>query len=737
MEEPLLLGHVRARGTELNCPSEARLLSWEGTRTNLRGLEILQFAFRHCVPRAGRVVLALAIALAATSGQTAFGQRAGFGANRPAPSLDGGAEWINTDGPLDTSTLRGKFVLVDFWTYCCINCMHILPELKKLEQAFPKNLVVIGIHSGKFDNEKDAENIREAVLRYNIEHPVVNDPAYAIWQRWGIDTWPSLRLIDPEGNLVWGLNGEVDFETLEREIKSRIPSYRRKGLLNERPLVFKGERARAKDSPLLFPGKLLADGASRRLFIADSNHNRIVICDLEGKLIDVIGNGAAGREDGGYQEASFQQPQGMVLEENTLYVADTENHLLRKIDLEARQVKTIAGTGKQRREAHPAVKRHLGNPLRTALSSPWDLCIHDGTLYIAMAGPHQIWQMPLDEKQIGVHAGNGMEDIVDGPLPKSYSTGGASFAQPSGLATDGQWLYVADSEGSSIRAVPFNVSQKVTTLIGTAGLASGRLFTFGSDDGPATRARFQHPLGVAFAEGRLYVADAYNNKIRAIDLATREVSSIAGNGKPGKADEPAEFDEPGGVSAADGKLYVADTNNHQIRVIDLNADARVGTLQIAGLSPPAAAKATAKPAAKPAAKPILPDPKFVRLKTTEVKPIDSAIKLHVSLQLPIGYKINDMAPTQYWIEAASSDGPVARSALNLPTKLTQPAADFEISLPLSEEHGSETLKISLVYYYCEEAGAGLCKVGSVVWTAPIKLTADADSDAVELTHRVP
>ncbi|HVX62225.1 MAG TPA: thioredoxin-like domain-containing protein, partial [Pirellulales bacterium] len=328
----------------------------------------------------GRLALVLVIAYVLVRGQSAFAQQTGFRANRPAPSLAGGTQWINTDGPLDPANLRGKFVLLDFWTYCCINCMHILPELKKLEHAFPDNLVVIGVHSGKFDNEKDEENIRQAVRRYNIEHPILNDPHYAIWDRWGIDTWPSLRLIDPEGKLVWGVSGEVEFATLQREIKSRLPSYRHRGLLNEKPLVFNRERAQGQETPLLFPGKVLADQASQRLFIADSNHNRIVICDLDGRLLDVVGKGAAGREDGGYAEARFQQPQGMAIHGDMLYVADTENHLLRKIELQAKRVTTIAGTGQQRRESRAVTRRRLGDPLRTALSSPWDLCLHEDSL---------------------------------------------------------------------------------------------------------------------------------------------------------------------------------------------------------------------------------------------------------------------------------------------------------------------------------------------------------------------
>lgn len=682
-------------------------------------------------PRVLRRLLATTIAVALLSamvGQRALAQRPGFAARRQAPSLAGGVEWINTDGPLDMNRLRGKFVLVDFWTYCCINCMHILPELKKLEQAFPNNLVVIGVHSGKFQGEKDSDNIREAVLRYKIEHPVINDANYAIWNRWGIDTWPSLRLIDPGGNLVFGVNGEVDAETLKNEINKLLPRYRRQGELNETPLEFNHERRQARETPLSFPGKLLADAASNRLFIADSNHNRIVICDLAGKLLGIVGGGAAGRDDGDFRQATFNQPQGLALADQTLYVADTENHALRKIDLAARQVTTIAGTGQQRRERHPTTRRALGNPLRTELSSPWDLCIHGEDLYIAMAGTHQIWRMSLDEKGIGVYAGNGVEDVVDGVLPKtSFSAGSVSFAQPSGLATDGEQLFVADSEGSSIRSVPFELGQNVTTVVGTADLQAGRLFTFGDVDGPAARARFQHPIGVACDKDRLYVADTYNNKLRAIDLARHEVTTLAGSRSPGNADDPPAFDEPAGVSVAGAKLYVADTNNHAIRTVDLNAGGRVATLAIAGLEPPRLEPAPTKPA--------LPDPRYVRLAANEIKAVEGELRLNVELTLPEGYKLNEMAPTQYWIETDEPTGLVEPAALDRPVKLAPASAEFTISLPLAKPQGAETLKICFVYYYCEAGDSGACKAGSVVWIAPIRVAADAAEDAVALKHR--
>jgi len=495
-------------------------------------------------------------------------------------------KWINTGRPIELAELRGKFVLLDFWTYCCINCMHVLPELKKLEKAYPEQLVVIGVHSAKFDTEKDSQNITDAVLRYHIEHPVVNDAEMILWRRFGVRSWPTLMLIDPQGYAVWGRSGETTFEQVDEVLKRAIPFYKSNGLLNEQPIEFELEAQRAESTPLRFPGKVLADEPGDRLFIADSNHNRIVVARLDGSLRYTIGAGTIGRSDGDYATAQFQQPQGMALQGETLYVADTENHLLRKVDLAKRAVTTIAGTGVQSRVLPPLGRR--ARPLATALNSPWALWIHQDDLYIAMAGPHQIWRMELDGSGITVYAGNGREDIIDGPrVPKQpYQAGYSSFAQPGGLASDGQWLYVADSEGSSIRAVPLDPRGQVKTVAGTAHLPAARLFTFGDVDGPGRQARLQHPLGVVYYEGMLYIADTYNNKIKAIDPADGTTRTIVGTGQPGRSDDPPTFDEPAGITAAGGKLFVADTNNHLIRVVDLTQSNRVSTLTIAGLRPP-------------------------------------------------------------------------------------------------------------------------------------------------------
>lgn len=502
---------------------------------------------------------------------------------RPFPAGD---SWINTPRPINLEQLRGKFVLLDFWTLGCINCMHIIPELKKIEAAWPKELVVIGVHSAKFQEEKNTNIIVQAVLRYGIEHPVVNDADFTIWNNFGIRAWPSLVLIDPEGYAVWGHSGEITFEQLNDLLKPAVAYYRKKNLLDEKPLVFESESKRAARTPLRFPGKILADEAGDRLFIADSGHNRIVIARLDGTLLDTIGDGRRGRTDGDFAQAQFNSPQGMSLKDNFLYVADTENHLIRKIDLTKKQVIAIAGTGQQSRQAPPFTG--IAKPLKTPLNSPWALCIHQSNLYIAMAGAHQIWRMPLSETAIIVYAGNGVEDIVDGPLAPSrpYQLGFASFAQPSGLTSDGLWLYVADAEGSSIRAVPFDRNKNVRTVIGTATLPQARLFTFGDADGPAYQAKLQHPLGIVYHKDKLYITDTYNNKIKEIDPIHGDSQTLAGTGAADYSENPPAFNNPSGLSQAGSKLFVADTNNHMIRVIDLVHGNAVSTLEIAGLKSP-------------------------------------------------------------------------------------------------------------------------------------------------------
>lgn len=487
---------------------------------------------------------------------------------QPAPELEGGVAWLNTARPIRLADLRGKIVVLDFWTFCCINCIHTLPDLARLEKKYADQVVVIGVHSAKFDSEKDSSNIRKAILRYEINHPVVNDALLKIWTAYGLSSWPTLCLIDPEGRYLGQVPGEGNVERLERAIERLIVIHRRKQTLDERP-----RQLAVTDAPdrraqaLYFPGKVLADETGRWLFIADSTHHRIVITDLQGKKIAICGSGRPGFADGPFEQAQFCDPQGMARRGQTLYVADRKNHAIRALDLDRHTVQTVAGTGTQDR-----LSRAGGGPGRQlGLNSPWALCLHGERLYIAMAGHHQIWTLDLGTGVAAPLAGNGLEALTDGAPAQ------ASFAQPSGLCTDGTWLYVADSEASAIRRVPLSGQGEVQTIVGRG------LFDFGDRDGAADEARLQHPLGLAFFEGKLYVADTYNNKLKVIDPDGRTCRTLLGD-RGGWLADPL-FNHPGGVSPAGGNLCVADTNAHRIRVVNPHTRT-VSTLAMRDVGPP-------------------------------------------------------------------------------------------------------------------------------------------------------
>jgi thiol-disulfide isomerase/thioredoxin len=478
-------------------------------------------------------------------------------------------DWLNTAGPVKMKDLKGKVVILDFWTLCCINCIHILPDLAKLEKKYPNELVVIGVHSPKFDNEKDTKSIRKAVLRYEIAHPVVNDADRKIWDKYGVESWPTMAVIDTEGKIAKGFSGEGNYEALDKVIAGLIKKGKENKTLNETPIRFDLVRFRETgDTPLFFPGKVLADEKGKRLFIADSTHHRVVVTDLDGKKIAVVGDGSPGNKNGKFAEARFDDPQGMALDGDTLYVADRKNHSIRAVDLKAGTVATAAGTGEQ--DSRSRFSDVAMDATKTGLNSPWDLLLVDGKMFVAMAGHHQIWTFDPKEKKVMPYAGDGGENIKDGPL---YA---ARFAQPSGLTTDGKSLFVADSEVSAVRRLPLNNEGRVDTLVGTG------LFDFGDKDGNGEDAKIQHALGVLFHDGKVIIADTYNSKLKTVDPKTKDVKTWLATDP--KTKEPL-FNEPAGLSIAGGKLYVADTNAHRIRVVDLKTNA-VSTLTLTGVEPP-------------------------------------------------------------------------------------------------------------------------------------------------------
>ena len=469
-----------------------------------------------------------------------------------APELTGAIAWLNVPAPLTLKALRGKVVLLDFWTYGCINCIHILPDLKKLEARFPNELIVIGVHAAKFSNEQATENIRQIIRRYEIAHPVANDAEFRIWRAYTVRAWPSRVIIDPAGYIVGAASGEGNYEGFEQAIAAVIKVFDERGELDRRPLATAPESDGVAVTTLKFPGKVLA--ADNRLYISDSNHHQIVVADLGGEVSDRIGTGRAGQSDGGFDEAEFHKPQGLAWVNGRLWVADTENHLLRALDFNTRTVTTVAGIGEQ-----CMWQESGGAALTVALNSPWDLVSHGALAYVAMAGPHQIWMQDVARGILWPYAGSGREARVDGSIEE------AAFAQPSGLAVDADTLYVADAESNIIRVIALPPANHVRTLCG------GDLFEFGDKDGVGDDVRLQHPLGVGIHAGRVVIADTYNHKIKLLDPALGKVWTLAGTGTPGQRDgagRKAQFYEPGGVSVAGDTIYVADTNNHAIRAVD-------------------------------------------------------------------------------------------------------------------------------------------------------------------------
>lgn len=626
-----------------------------------------------------------------------------------APELSGGRGWLNTDKPLSLAALKGKVVLLDFWTYGCINCMHIIPDLKRLEKKYPNELVVIGVHSAKFANEKETENIRRIVLRYEIEHPIVNDADFAIWQAYAVNAWPTRYLIDPAGYVLGRLSGEGGYEELDQLIGETVAEFRKRGELNEAPLKLALERAKVGDLPLAFPGKVLADQKGGRLFIADSDHNRIVIAKLDGTLIETVGTGVHGANDGSFAGATFFRPQGMALAGDTLYVADTENHLIRAVDLKARTVNTIAGTGQQSHEYGA-----MGTARTVALNSPWDLQVAGSTLYIAMAGPHQIWRYDLSLREISTFAGSGREARIDGPVDE------AGFAQPSALATDGKTLYVSDAEANIIRAISLGPKPEVRTLVG------GDLFEFGDVDGGGDDVRLQHPLGLAKWGDKLLIADTYNHKIKVLDPAARSTRTFAGSGKSGQNDGAAPtFYEPGGLSVAGETLYVADTNNHAIRVVDLKTKT-TRTLSIKGLRPPdLATSATLE---------IAPNSEEIKLPAQKLRANDAAVLIDV--ELPVGYHLNPDAPQHYKVSVEQGAESLTIDPQN--AARSGKAMSFPIRIPVRVSgSGSAAVRTSLTFVYCREDNTGTCRIKTLVWNAPIEIVADANAPSeIRLSGKV-
>jgi sugar lactone lactonase YvrE len=466
-----------------------------------------------------------------------------YAGTEPAAAFPADVTWLNTGGrPLGLSDLRGKVVLLTFWSYGCIACFHVLPDLKRLEGTYGPALAVIGVHSGRHEQERGTPAVRNALARYDLDFPVVNDRGLAFRDAYRAETLPTLVVIDPKGRFVGSVVGDGHYDLLDAVVGGLIEEFDEAGGIDRTPLPLEPERPPPPDSPLRFPGDVLADEAGSRLFIADSNNHRIVVADLEGRIQQVIGGRSPGSEDGDFASAEFRYPQGLALAgPDTLYVADTRNNTIRRVDLAAKRVQTVAGT-----RSRVLQVEQTGPAGATGLNSPWDVLWHDGLLYIAMAGQHQLWVLDPRERQLRAFAGSRRAELLDGPLLE------AGLIQPSGLATDSVRLFVADTGADAIRVTGFDPGSSVATLVGPP--------PEGPDGVRERSPAVEHPLGVAWLGDRVVVADTYNHRLRVIDPRTGRVRTLV--------DKDAGLDEPAGLSVAGGRIYVADTNNHRIVSVD-------------------------------------------------------------------------------------------------------------------------------------------------------------------------
>ncbi|MFI1392291.1 thioredoxin-like domain-containing protein [Streptomyces griseoaurantiacus] len=427
-----------------------------------------------------------------------------------APELIGKGGWLNTgDAQYTLADLRGRIVILDFWTFCCINCLHVLDELRELEEKHRDTVVIIGVHSPKFVHEAEHQAVVDAVERYGVEHPVLDDPELATWKQYAVRAWPTLVVIDPEGYVVAQHAGEGHAHAIEKLVEELEAEHEAKGTLRrgDGPYV----APEPEPTTLRFPGKALLL-PSGNLLVSDTTRHQLVELAADGESeVRRIGSGARGFADGTAEAAAFSEPQGLaLLEDGSVVVADTVNHALRRLDVATGGVTTLAGTGRQWWQGSPT----SGPAREVDLSSPWDAAVFGGRVWMAMAGVHQLWTYDPASETVEVAAGTTNEGLVDGPGAEAW------FAQPSGLAAAGERLWLADSETSALRWV--DTEGAVHTAVGTG------LFDFGHRDGAAEQALLQHPLGVtALPDGSVAVSDTYNHALRRFDPATGEVTTLA------------------------------------------------------------------------------------------------------------------------------------------------------------------------------------------------------------------
>jgi thiol-disulfide isomerase/thioredoxin len=585
-----------------------------------------------------------------------------------APELYGAGGWINTAEPLTLAGLRGRIVLLDFWTFCCVNCLHVIDELREVERRYADVLVTIGVHSPKFAHEADHDALVAAVERYEVDHPVLDDPGLVTWNQYAVRAWPTLAVIDPEGYVVAQLSGEGHGHGLAALLDELIEEHAAKGTLR-RGDSYLALAPEPRPSQLRFPAKVVVL-PSGDLLVGDArNHSLAVVSpdDLD-TVVRRIGSGRRGHVDGLAADAEFAEPQGVLVLPASIaeavgfdvVVADTANHLLRGVSLSTGEVTTVAGTGAQWMRGSAGG----GKALEVDFSTPWDLAWYGDAVVVAMAGTHQLWAFDPVAGTAAVLAGTTSEGLRDGPALTSW------MAQPSGLAADGDTLWIADSETSALR---FLRDGALHTVVGQG------LFAFGHRDGPAEEALLQHPLGVTLLpDGSVAICDTYNNAIRRYDPVTDDVTTLA----VGVA-------EPSGAVLVDGHLVVVESAAHR-----LSTPVAEGVLRMIG------------------------EAQTVQRPVTDLAP--GPFSLEVVFEPPPGQKLDERDGPATRLTVSASPPSLLLSGDGGSTGLVR-------ALVLADE-GEGVLHVSAMGASCDtDAEFAACHVHQQDWGIPVRVTPGAPS----------
>ncbi len=606
--------------------------------------------------------------------------------NSPASKiiLKDNNQWLNLSRPLEIPDLKDRIILLDFWNYACVSCVQSLPEIKKLENQFGSKLLIIGVHSAKFNNEKDLSAVKKAVLKHDITYPVINDSKLEIWNNFKINALPTFVLINPHGNIFKTYIGENELVKIKGDIKKLIDKF--KFEINRNPLPVRLEKFISIKNILDFPTKLeyVADFSynshhSPAILIANTGGNNIIASSLSGNIVAKIGSGIAGFVDGDFDQASFKSPKGLIYQADKIYLADTANNALREIDLKLGKVKTLIGSGNVGEKI--AIDNKPLEAKNIDLASPTDIEFFPdkNNIAIANSGTNQILSYNIKNQTISVLAGDGFEGVLDGKYPKN------SLAQTSDMSVFGRKLYFVDASSSSLRVLEEDGNLK--TLIGKD------LNFFGHQNGNKSVAKMQHPLGLIVDDTGAYISDSFNHTIRKYDFASNQISDLSGKQKKGDGiglENLTQFDEPDGIISVLGNFYIADSNNN--RIVILNR-ANLAS-EILNVMPPLK----------------LPKEGFLQylpnLKKSEDLAVKSDSEIDIKIKLADGWKINENAP----------------SFINLLDLVKENEANLLASFDWHAIQGSDLKLPKLiakkeyllqgVIYFCQDKKNSLCRIKS-------------------------